>query len=129
MRGVVMTSFGRPGSKSQFFCGVVMGLLLIIGALNHPSTVAAQGASPRVNYTAAQAGRGEAAYIEHCESCHGRSLDDGPFAPPLKGVEFRDKWVVRSMEELFTLVSTKMPPARPGTLGDATSAALLACML
>jgi alcohol dehydrogenase (cytochrome c) len=33
------------------------------------------------------------------------------------------------MEELFTLVSTKMPPARPGTLGDATYAALLAFML
>jgi len=121
-----MTSFRRPGSKSRLILGVVTGLMVIIGALNHPSPVAAQGAGPRVSYTAAQAGRGEAAYIEHCESCHGRSLDDGPFAPPLKGVEFRQKWAGRSMEELFTLASTKMPPARPGTLGDSTYAALLA---
>jgi alcohol dehydrogenase (cytochrome c) len=121
-----MTSFGRPGSRSQLLLGVMTGVAWLVGALNHPSPVAAQGAGPRVSYTAAQAGRGEAAYIEHCESCHGRSLDDGPFAPPLKGIEFRQKWAGRSMEELFTLASTKMPPARPGTLGDATYAALLA---
>jgi mono/diheme cytochrome c family protein len=74
----------------------------MLGALNQPTPVAAQGRNPRVSYTSAQADRGEAAYVEHCESCHGRSLDDGPFAPPLKGREFRGKWVVRSMEELFT---------------------------
>src|SRR5437879_2150177 len=100
MRGVVMTSFGRPGSQSHFILGVVTGLALIISALNHPTPVAAQGPN-QVSYTPAQAERGEAAYIEHCESCHGRSLDDGPFAPALKGVEFRQKWVIRSMEELF----------------------------
>jgi alcohol dehydrogenase (cytochrome c) len=107
----------------------VPGLALIISALNEPTPVAAQGRNPRISYTVAQAQRGEAAYQEHCESCHGRSLDDGPFGPPLRGVEFRDKWVDRSMEELFTLVSTTMPPARPGTLGDGTYAALLAYML
>lgn len=124
-----MTSLARPGPRLHFIVGVVTGLAVIISGLNHSPVVAAQAPNPRVSYTPAQAARGEAAYIEHCESCHGRSLDDGPFAPPLKGVEFRQKWVVRSMEELFTLVSTKMPPARPGTLGDSVYAALLAYLL
>src|SRR6476660_3526706 len=124
-----MTSFGRPGSQSPCILGVMAGFALILSALNHPIPVAAQVPNPRVSYTPAQAQRGEAAYIEHCESCHGRSLDDGPFAPALKGVEFRQNWAVRSMEDLFTLVSTKMPPARPGTLGDSSYAALLAYIL
>jgi alcohol dehydrogenase (cytochrome c) len=124
-----MTLLGRPRCQSYVILGVVPGLALIISALNEPTPVAAQGRNPRISYTVAQAQRGEAAYQEHCESCHGRSLDDGPFGPPLRGVEFRDKWVDRSMEELFTLVSTTMPPARPGTLGDGTYAALLAYML
>jgi alcohol dehydrogenase (cytochrome c) len=123
-----MTLFGRPGSQSPFILGAMTGLALMIGALDHPTAVAAQATNPRASYTPAQAERGEAAYIQHCESCHGRSLDDGPFAPALKGVDFRQKWTARSMEELFTLVSTKMPPARPGTLGDSTYAALLAYM-
>jgi alcohol dehydrogenase (cytochrome c) len=124
-----MTSSRRPRFQSYVIVGVVTGAALIIGALDHPAAVAAQGANPRISYTPAQARRGEAAYIEHCESCHGRSLDDGPFAPALKGVEFRQKWTGRSMEDLFTLVSTKMPPARPGTLGDSSYAALLAYIL
>lgn len=124
-----MASYRRPGSQSYVIAGVVTGVALIVGALNHPTPVAAQATTPRISYTPAQAGRGEAAYIEHCESCHGRSLDDGPFAPPLKGIEFRQKWAGRSMEELFTLVNTKMPPARPGSLGESAYAALLAYLL
>jgi alcohol dehydrogenase (cytochrome c) len=124
-----MASRRRPGWWSYVIAGAVTGVALIIGPLNHPTAVAAQASNPRISYTPAQAQRGEAAYIEHCESCHGRSLDDGPFAPALKGVEFRQKWAARSMEDLFTLVSTKMPPARPGTLGDSSYAALLAYIL
>jgi alcohol dehydrogenase (cytochrome c) len=124
-----MTSLRRARSQSYLVLAVVTGCAAIVGPLNHPTPVAAQAANPRVSYTAAQAARGEAAYIEHCESCHGRSLDDGPFAPPLKGVEFRQKWAARSMDELFTLISTKMPPARPATLGDPIYASLLAYVL
>src|ERR1700747_3134615 len=124
-----MTFLGRPRCQPHVILGVLSGLALIISAVHRPTPVAAQGRNLRVSYTAAQAGRGEAAYIEHCESCHGRSLDDGPFAPPLKGIEFRQKWAVRSMEELFTIASTKMPPARPGTLGDSTYGSLLAYIL
>ena len=28
-------------------------------------------------------------YTQNCASCHGANMDDGEFAPPLKGVEFR----------------------------------------
>src|SRR5687767_5412620 len=54
------------------------------------------------SYTMLQAQRGRAAYAEYCGSCHGESLSDGEFAPPLKGVEFRRQWGSRSAETLFT---------------------------
>ena len=51
------------------------------------STVDAGQAQPRrepATYTAEQADAGFAAYAQHCASCHGENLDDGPFSPPLR---------------------------------------------
>ena len=36
-------------------------------------------------YTPAQATQGKQAYEKACSACHGANLDDGEFAPPLKG--------------------------------------------
>ena len=66
------------------------------------------------SFTTAQAESGKAAYAQSCESCHGANLDDGPFAPPLKGVEFRQAWFGQSAQPLFDYMSEKMPPAGPG---------------
>ena len=77
-------------------------------------------------YTADQADAGLAAYRQNCASCHGENLDDGPFAPPLRGVVFREKWRVRSLEALFTETVTTMPQDRPGSLGDETYTHLMA---
>ena len=82
-----------------------------------------------VGFTAAQAERGQAGYAEHCASCHGANLDDGAFAPPLSGMDFRQKWGDQSPEALFTKTSTSMPPARPGSLSDETYSELLAYIL
>ena len=92
---------------------------------------AAQGRIERepATYTTEQADAGFAAYAQHCASCHGENLDDGPFAPPLKGNTFRVKWSPRSLEALFTVTSTTMPEDRPGALGEDTYAELLALML
>src|SRR5436190_21064476 len=79
--------------------------------------LAAQGPPAAIGFTADQAQRGQAAYGEHCASCHGANLDDGPFAPPLSGMDFRQKWGDQSPEALFTRTATAMPPARPGSLG------------
>jgi len=61
------------------------------------------------SFTAAQAASGRAAYTENCASCHGTNLDDGAFAPALRGAEFRSSWFGRAADQLFTKLET-MPP-------------------
>ena len=89
------------------------------------------GAQPLTNpsYTREQAARGKAAYPVACAGCHGVNLDDGEFAPPLKGVTFRQRWGRQSVEAIFTYIGATMPPARPGSLGGAATAALVAYLL
>lgn len=107
----------------------VAGLATWLGMDLGPARVGAQVQPAPVGFTEAQAAQGQAIYAEQCASCHGTNLDDGAYGPPLKGNEFRAKWGARSAEPLFTFTSTKMPPATPGTLGDAKYAQLLAFML
>jgi len=108
----------------------VLGLTLSLGVLERSGRLEAQ--QPQIfppTFTASQAERGQALYAEHCVSCHGQNLDDGAFAPPLKGLTFRQKWGLRSLEPLFTQTSTTMPPERPGALGDEAYAQILAYLL
>ena len=80
-------------------------------------------------YTREQAAQGQAGYAQSCATCHGPNLDDGQFAAPLKGSVFRQQWGSKSVEELFTYVSTRMPPASPASLGAERYAQILAYML
>ncbi|MBM3820419.1 MAG: cytochrome c, partial [Acidimicrobiia bacterium] len=112
--------------RSSIFLSLCGGVALF--ALHLSQGVGAQAlASP--TYTAAQAAAGKDVYTQHCASCHGANLDDGEFAPPLRGVEFRQRWGGRPAEALFTYTSTRMPPAMPGGLGDERYAQLLAFVL
>lgn len=106
-----------------------LGLAIGVAALVMSPRATAQAPTLAVEYTAAQADQGQAAYVEQCASCHGANLDDGAYGPPLKGNDFRQKWGARSAEPLFSYTSTKMPPATPGSLGDQRYAQLLAFML
>ena len=90
-------------------------------------SVDAQAPSPALSYIAAQAERGAEAYAEHCASCHGSNLDDGAFAPALSGIDFRRRWA--APQPLFAAMSEKMPPARPGSLGEKTYVDLFAFLL
>src|SRR5690349_20779078 len=65
--------------------------------------------APLVGYTAAQAEQGKKTYMQHCASCHGQHLDDGEFAPPLRGLDFRGKWAPRVAGDLFDFIDTRMP--------------------
>ena len=99
--------------------------LAFVGALHLSSSLGAQSlATP--NYTAAQAAQGKAAFERSCASCHGPNLDDGEFAPPLRGNDFRLRWGARPLDTLFDEMSRTMPPAAPNTLGDAVYTQLLA---
>jgi mono/diheme cytochrome c family protein len=64
-------------------------------------------------YTASQAERGKRAYDESCSSCHGPSLRGGAnefAAPPLAGPFFYEKWIGRTVDELFRYAAENMPP-------------------
>ena len=91
--------------------------------------IEAQSLPQALSFTAAQAEQGQTSYAEHCASCHGENLDDGAYAPPLKGADFRQKWGASTADALFTYSTTKMPPSRPGSLDDPTYARLLAYVL
>lgn len=94
-----------------------------------PPAAAQQPERAPATYTAEQADAGLAAYRRHCASCHGDNLDDGPFAPPLRGIAFREKWRVRPVEALLAETAATMPQDRPGALGDETYVELTAFML
>jgi mono/diheme cytochrome c family protein len=87
---------------------------------------AAAGAAPQ--YTAAQAAAGKTLFEAECAVCHGNTLTNGTFGPPLAGEAFRTTWAGRSVRALFESAKT-MPPATPGSLSDETYASIVAYVL
>jgi mono/diheme cytochrome c family protein len=87
---------------------------------------AAEGPS----FTTEQVERGQAAYNQNCQDCHGSTLDNGEFGgPPLKGTYFRNHWGAGSVAELTGYAKALMPPDRPGRLSDETYTDLVAFLL
>ena len=99
-------------------------------ALCNTVAVSAQDQPGAPLYATAQAERGQAAYRQSCQDCHGSSLDNGEFGgPPLKGGYFRTRWGQGSVASLYGYVSLAMPPDRPGQLSPQTYADLVAFLL
>jgi len=90
-----LTAFGVLAQEQSFFAG-----------------------GPAVELTAAQANRGKAVYDDNCANCHGSSLDDGQFGPPLRGSAFRTHWSSQSADALFSYISARMPPSAPSGLSN-----------
>lgn len=91
------------------------------------ATTAAAGTP--VTFTAEQAARGKTAYDANCVSCHGPDLISANYGPPLAGAYFEGKWVGQTAGALYTHTHDRMPPSRPGQLGDDTYADLVAYIL
>ena len=72
---------------------------------------------------------GELAYDKNCASCHGEVLNDGEFAPPLKGQSFIQNWGGKTLDKLFIKTASTMPTAAPNSLGDQTYTDILAYLL
>ena len=107
--------------RLAFAAAVVLGGAVVASAQEQP-------VAPL--YAAAQAERGQAAYRQSCQDCHGTSLDNGEFGgPPLKGGYFRTRWGNGSVAVLYGYVSLAMPPDRPGQLSPQTYADLVAFLL
>lgn len=92
------------------------------------ATAAAAAGDP-VTFTAEQAARGKTAYDANCVSCHGPDLVSANYGPPLAGEYFAGKWIGQTPAALYTHTHDRMPPSRPGQLGDETYADLVAYIL
>jgi alcohol dehydrogenase (cytochrome c) len=121
-----MTCTRRPIQRWGFWLVTVVTFLVAA----HETPLRAQRVERTpATYTVEQADAGLEVYTRHCSSCHGKNLDDGPFAPPLRGVEFQARWHFRSLEALFDETSATMPQDRPGSLTDEAYVQLLAFVL
>ena len=116
-----MTQMGWPVRLS-----CVVGAICALGAAEGGQSLFDSG---HVDFTELQATRGQAAYTESCAACHGPNLDDGQFAPPMKGASFKAHWHDQSPEALRSLITKRMPPAGPGSLGGRTYADIEAYLL
>jgi alcohol dehydrogenase (cytochrome c) len=81
------------------------------------------------SFTAEQASVGQAAYKKSCARCHGANVDDGEFAPPLRGGPFAEHWAEQPVSGLFAKIKSSMPPDAPGSLSDQTYTDVIAYLL
>jgi PQQ-dependent dehydrogenase (s-GDH family) len=89
--------------------------------------LAAAGVPP--TFTAEQAERGKTAYLSNCSTCHGQNLISATYGTPLAGPYFAGKWGGHSVGELYRYAHDRMPPSRPGALGDDAYADIVAFIL
>src|SRR3990172_61950 len=80
-------------------------------------------------YTSAQSREGENIYNRMCVNCHGPSLTDGTFGPPLTGTGFEQRWAGRTLTEFLNYLRTTMPPGLTGQINAGGYIALIAFLL
>jgi alcohol dehydrogenase (cytochrome c) len=87
-------------------------------------------AAKAVLFTEAQAASGEAVYRRSCASCHGAELRGGS-APPLVGPAFETSWGNPrvTLDDLFFILRTTMPPRSSGAVSPQDQAAVFAYIL
>src|SRR5580658_3817044 len=120
-------------SQNRRRAAIAAALCAAAAALLHAQAPAGagRGAVPPGDalFTSAQAVAGKAAYQQNCARCHGANVDDGTSGPPLRGAAFLSKYAGKPAADLFTYVSTKMPPGNPGSLDAAGYARIIAWVL
>jgi alcohol dehydrogenase (cytochrome c) len=101
---------------------------VLSGAVQRTRT--ANTASQARLFTDAQATSGKAIYERSCAACHGAALLDGT-APRLAGPAFQASWGDPrvTLDDLFFIIRTTMPPRASGTLSPQEHAAVFAYIL
>jgi alcohol dehydrogenase (cytochrome c) len=81
-------------------------------------------------FTEAQVARGKAVYALSCAACHGATLGGGT-APALMGPAFELRWdhPQLTLDDLFYIVRTTMPPKAASSVTPADHAAVFAYLL
>ncbi len=85
-----------------------------------------QGMPPQ--FTAQQAVAGKASYNSNCAICHGNTMTNGTFGPPLAGEYFQKTWLGQTVRAFYDHAKT-MPPSAPASLGDKTYVDIVAYIL
>ncbi len=87
-------------------------------------------AQPAASDPEGQLAHGDDVYLDNCAACHGPGLDNGTFAPPLKGAAFRKRWQGQNAAAILSFIQARMPPgAAAGQLPDDDYLAVLAMIL
>jgi PQQ-dependent dehydrogenase (s-GDH family) len=79
-------------------------------------------------FTTEQAAEGKTSYNSNCAACHGNTMTDGTFGPPLAGEYFRNKWLGQTVRKFYDHART-MPPSAPASLHDDIYADIVAYIL
>lgn len=101
---------------------VIAGALALTGYAQQARTV-----SQNV-YSAAQASRGQTAYMATCALCHGPELK-GAVGPMLTGDGFLTAWAGRPLSDIVDKIEKTMPPQAPGSTTRAQALDLAAFIL
>ncbi len=91
-----------------------------------PVTLALAQSAPS---SSPQVAAGRTAYQQNCAACHGATLDNGEFAPALKGPAFLTHWNGSGADKVDAYIRSSMPPAKAGSLDAETASAVLAYIL
>ena len=94
------------------------------GGATKPVTLA--GVPPQ--YTDGQAAAGKTAYNANCAVCHGNTMMNGTFGPPLAGQYFDNAWRGHSLRAFYDRAKA-MPPSAPASLEAETYANIVAYIL
>lgn len=80
------------------------------------------------SFTEAQVASGKTAFNANCAVCHGDTLTNNTYGPPLAGQFFQENWQGEPVADLVAKVHT-MPPSAPGSLSDEVYADMAAYIL
>jgi mono/diheme cytochrome c family protein len=80
-------------------------------------------------YTAEEATRGQAAFVQSCSACHGAQGDYRQMGPAFQGTPFMERWREFNVGALFNLIHDTMPRDNPGSLDDRAYLDIVARML
>lgn len=140
LAGGATTTMQNPGAILAFTyegegAAAPAGQPLQVSAANQPKAGAQTGATGGTTaggmppqFTAAQAAAGKTAYNSNCAVCHGSTMTNGRFGPPLAGEYFKNAWSGRTVRAFYDHART-MPPASPGSLPGDTYANIAAYVL
>jgi alcohol dehydrogenase (cytochrome c) len=110
-----------PHARRFLVTTAIVPLAIAIAAGQRPATTGP--------YTTEQADAGRILYQANCAACHLPDLRGGNEAPPLAGHNFITAWRDRTTNDLFNRIRYTMPADNPGSMGDQSSASIVAFIL